>query len=84
MRNVSPAFLADFVHYRPRALVPPQAVAKPQVDNIINGFNGCCFAYGQTGSGESTGNYKRKNGVERHCQHEHHIAYKKRHSKSKL
>lgn len=30
----------------------PQAVAKPQVENILNGFNGCCFAYGQTGSGE--------------------------------
>ncbi|CAM9832113.1 unnamed protein product, partial [Pylaiella littoralis] len=30
-----------------------QAVAKPQVENILNGFNGCCFAYGQTGSGKT-------------------------------
>ncbi|CAM9464616.1 unnamed protein product, partial [Laminaria digitata] len=30
-----------------------QAVAKPQVENIMNGFNGCCFAYGQTGSGKT-------------------------------
>ncbi|CAM9820023.1 unnamed protein product, partial [Hapterophycus canaliculatus] len=30
-----------------------QAVAKPQVENIISGFNGCCFAYGQTGSGKT-------------------------------
>lgn len=28
-----------------------QAVAKPQVENILKGFNSCCFAYGQTGSG---------------------------------
>lgn len=34
---------------------PRQAVAKPQVENIMNGFNGCCFAYGQTGSGERVG-----------------------------
>ena len=25
-------------------------VAKPLVDNLLNGFNSCCFAYGQTGS----------------------------------
>ncbi|CAM9275507.1 unnamed protein product [Ectocarpus sp. 8 AP-2014] len=30
-----------------------QAVAKPQVENILGGFNGCCFAYGQTGSGKT-------------------------------
>ncbi|CAM9956324.1 unnamed protein product, partial [Sphacelaria rigidula] len=30
-----------------------QAVAKPQVENILNGFNCCCFAYGQTGSGKT-------------------------------
>ncbi|CAN0117052.1 unnamed protein product, partial [Ectocarpus sp. 4 AP-2014] len=30
-----------------------QAVAKPQVKNILGGFNGCCFAYGQTGSGKT-------------------------------
>ncbi|CAM9330195.1 unnamed protein product, partial [Choristocarpus tenellus] len=29
-----------------------QAVAKPQVDNVLRGFNCCCFAYGQTGSGK--------------------------------
>lgn len=36
---------------RPRWLAA-QAVAKPQVENLLKGFNGCCFAYGQTGSGE--------------------------------
>ncbi|CAN0022263.1 unnamed protein product, partial [Discosporangium mesarthrocarpum] len=30
-----------------------QAVAKPQVENILAGFNCCCFAYGQTGSGKT-------------------------------
>lgn len=40
------------------AFPPPQAVAKPQVENMINGFNGCCFAYGQTGSGKRAGNSK--------------------------
>lgn len=28
-------------------------VAKPLVDNLLNGFNSCCFAYGQTGSGKT-------------------------------
>lgn len=46
-------------HPRACALcLPRQAVAKPQVENMINGFNGCCFAYGQTGSGENAGDSK--------------------------
>jgi len=28
-------------------------VAKPIVDHILQGYNGCCFAYGQTGSGKT-------------------------------
>ena len=27
------------------------AVAKPQIDHVLRGYNACCFAYGQTGSG---------------------------------
>ena len=27
-------------------------VCRPQVDQILNGYNCCCFAYGQTGSGK--------------------------------
>ncbi|CAE7451019.1 KIN14S [Symbiodinium natans] len=30
-----------------------EVVAKPLVDNLLDGFNSCCFAYGQTGSGKT-------------------------------
>ncbi len=30
-----------------------EAVAKPMVDHVMSGFNGCAFAYGQTGSGKT-------------------------------
>ena len=30
-----------------------EAVCRPQVDHILNGYNSCCFAYGQTGSGKT-------------------------------
>lgn len=29
------------------------AVAKPLVDHVFEGFNACCFAYGQTGAGKT-------------------------------
>lgn len=29
------------------------AMCKPQVEHVLEGFNTCCFAYGQTGSGKT-------------------------------
>ena len=30
-----------------------EAIARPLVNHVMQGFNACCFAYGQTGSGKT-------------------------------
>lgn len=39
-----------------------QQVGEPLVDNVLQGYNACCFAYGQTGSGKTYSMFGKETG----------------------